>query len=308
MVKFKKIVEDPSIIIRALNKVGLLNWISDTNYVKWRYRIQHNQSLDLENPKTFNEKLQWLKLNYHNPEYVPLVDKIQVREHISNLVGDEYLIPLIGVWENANDIDWDLMPDKFVLKCSHDSGSVIVCTDKSTFDKKAAITTLNKALGRNYYYAGREWPYKFVKPKVMAEKFLETSEKDELRDYRFFCFEGEPKFISVDTNINNKSKTRRNLYDLNWNLLDAEITYKKDLNNSLDKPNKLDEMIEISKKLSESLPHVRIDLYNIDDEIYFGEYTFYHQSGLGIIRPNEFDLKLGSWINLAPYRENIKKK
>lgn len=301
MITIKKLLKNPSIIIRGLNKLGLLRWISDERYIKWRYYIQHNEKLNLVQPKTYNEKLQWLKLNYHNADYVKLVDKSQVREYVANKIGKEYLIPIVGEWNNGNDIKWESLPDKFVLKCTHDSGSLVISTDKSKLNKEKAINKLNKALSYNYYYSGREWPYKYVEPKIIGEEFLEVQEGKELQDYRFFCFEGDPKFITVDTNINDKEKTRRNLYDLDWNLLDAEITYPRDVNSNIVKPDNLEEMIKISRKLSKGIPHVRIDLYNLEGKVYFGEITFYHQSGLGIIRPKSFENKMGDWINISKY-------
>lgn len=302
----KEIINDPSLIIRALNKLGLLRWIPDELYVKWRYKIAFNEKLNLKKPKTYNEKLQWLKLNNHNPKYVKLVDKLNVRNYISEKIGKSYLIPLVGVWDNVEQIDWQSLPSQFVLKCTHDSGSLVVCNDKEKLDIKSAKKKLKRALTRNYYYSGREWPYKFVEPKIIGEEFLIPENDEELKDYRFFCFNGKPKFISVDSNINDKTKTRRNLYDLEWNMLDAEITYPKSVNNKLKKPDKLAEMINICKKLSQGIPHVRIDLYYLRGKIYFGEFTFYHQGGLGEIRPENFSKKMGQWITLPEKTNNTK--
>lgn len=293
-----EILKSPSKIIRAFNKIGMLQWISDESYIKWRYKVEFDRNLNLKNPTTFNEKLHWLKLYDRNPLYPTLVDKLEVRNYISKTIGEDHLIPLLGVWEKAEDIKWDDLPEKFVLKCTHDSGSVIVCDDKSKNNRKETIKKLNRALKLNYYYAGREWAYVNIQPRIIAEKYLNQGDHLELRDYRCFCFNGEPHFFSVDLSINDKSKTRRNLYDLNWNLIDAEITYPNETELKVEKPSSLNLMTELSRKLSRELPFSRVDFYFVDNQVYFGEITLYHQNGLGHIRPESFDKYLGELIKL----------
>ncbi|MBA2862113.1 ATP-grasp fold amidoligase family protein [Methanococcus maripaludis] len=188
---------------------------------------------------------------------------------------------------------------QLVLKCNHDSGSVVICKDKTKFDFKEARRKLNRCLKRNYYYLSREWPYKNVKPKIVCEKYLLDNENLELNDYRFLCCDGNPKFIMVDFNTTDKTKKRRNLYDLEWNLLGAEISYPRELGIKCPKPNNLEKMINLSKRLSKGIPHVRVDLYSIKDKIYFGEMTFYHQSGTAKINPKEFEIEMGNWIELS---------
>lgn len=285
-----------NIVRRVFDKVK--HMIPDKTYLKLQYKYHLGKKLNLGNPETFNEKLQWLKLNDRKPEYTMYVDKYAVREHIKNSIGEEYLIPLIGVYDSVEDIDWDRLPNRFVLKCTHGSQCNIICSQKSTLDIEDSKRKLKNWMKKNWYWYGREWPYKNVKPRIICEDYLVQDDGDELRDYRFFCFNGEPKFIAVDFSITNKKKTRRNLYDLNWNRIDAEISYPKENNYIVEKPQKLKKMVELSKKLASNLRHARIDFYYIEGKIFFGEITLYHQSGYGKIRPAEFDKKMGEWLKL----------
>jgi len=292
-------IREPSTIIRALNKIGMLKWIPDEKYIKWRYFIEFRKKLNLDNPTTFNEKIQWLKLHDRNDKYTKLVDKLEVRDFVKSKVGSDYLVPLLGAWDNVNEIDWNSLPKEFVIKCTHDSGGLIICTDKNKLDIKKAKKKIQRSLSVNYYYSGREWPYKNVQPRIIAEKLLEQRDYQELRDYRFFCFHGEPKFVAVDFSINDKNKTRRNLYDMDWKLLPAEISYPRELNIKLIKPQKFEQMIDLSRRLSEGIPHVRIDFYYVNNEIIFGEMTFYHQGVLSKINPESFNHKLGDLIKIS---------
>lgn len=297
--KISRALKNPDLITKFFSRRGLLNWIPDDKYLSWLYKKRTGEELDLEDPKTYNEKLQYLKLYNRDPKYTQLVDKYEVRQYVAETIGEEYLIPLLGVWNHVEEIDFDALPNQFVLKTTHDSGGVVICENKATFDVEAAKKKLKKSFANNYYDAFREWPYKNVQPRIIAEKYINQIDDDELRDYRFFCFEGEPQFIAVDFSITDKSKTRRNLYDLEWNLMSARITYPNELEKKVQKPEKLDEMIELSRKLSEDMPHVRVDFYNIGSRIIFGELTFFHQSGFGKIIPEEFAVEMGSWIDLS---------
>ncbi|MGN8646341.1 ATP-grasp fold amidoligase family protein [Gracilibacillus sp. HCP3S3_G5_1] len=294
----KKILKNPKRIIRFLGGREYLNWIPDEIYLKMFYYSETNQKLNLNNPKTFNEKLQWLKLHDRKNIYSQYVDKFAVRSFIKEHIGEEYLVPMIGIFESVEEIDWEKLPNKFVLKCTHGSGGNIICTDKTKLNIKETKNKLNKWMKRNWYWLGREWPYKNVKPRIICEKFIEQDDGDELRDYRFFCFNGEPKFITVDFSITNKDKTRRNLYDLDWSLMEQEISYPKELSYKVKKPKKLEEMIDLARKISANIPHVRIDFYYINEKILFGEMTLYHQNGLGRIRPDDFNYEIGSWLEL----------
>ncbi|WP_258831557.1 ATP-grasp fold amidoligase family protein [Peribacillus frigoritolerans] len=300
--KIIKVIRDPKIAVFYILNSKISRLIPDAYFLKIPYKIRTGKKLDLKNPVSFNEKIQWLKINNRNPKYTNMVDKYEVRKYISNTIGEEYLNPLLGVWDKFEDINFEALPNQFVLKCTHDSGRLLICKDKSKFNLAEAKKKINNSLKQNYYYSGREWPYKNVKPRIICEKYMEQDDGDELRDYRFFCFNGEPKFIAVDFSITNKKKTRRNLYDLNWNLMDGEISYPKELSLRVEKPDKLDLMIALSRKVSKDIPHARVDFYYINQKIIFGEITFFHQSGMGKIRPIEFEEQMGNWLKLPQKR------
>lgn len=277
-------------------RTSMVRFLPDETCIKWRYTSKTGRKLDISEPKTFNEKLQWLKLHDHRPEYSRYVDKYAVREFIADTVGSEYLIPLIGVYDTVDSIPFESLPNAFVLKCTHDSGSVFICKDKTLMDLAATKKALQKALRKNLYWKTREWPYKQVKPRIICEKYMEDESGYELKDYKIFCFSGQPKFIQVD--FNRFSNHTRNMYDLDWNLIPFTIKYPNDPNTVITKPLQLEKMIEIASKLSQGIPHLRVDLYSINDKIYFGEMTLYHGSGNEIFTPDSYDLLLGSWINL----------
>lgn len=269
----------------------------DAIYLKILYRFKMKKSLDLKNPQTYNEKLQWLKLYDRNPDYVKMVDKYEVKNYVKGLIGDEYIIPTIGIWDKFEDIDFDSLPEQFVLKCTHDSGGLVICKDKSKLDIKEAKRKINHALKRNYYLNTREWPYKDVKPRIIAEKYMDDG-SGQLKDYKFFCFNGEPKslFIASDRGID----TRFDFYDMDFNNLDFINGYKNSVK-KISKPQGFDEMVELSRKLSKGLPQARIDFYDINGAVYFGEITFFHWSGLTPFEPEKWDYTFGEWIEL----ENI---
>ena len=296
LIGIKKCFKNILHILHALRRRGFLNWMSDSFYLKMIFRAKLGYSLDLKNPKTFNEKLQWLKLYDCNPLYTQLVDKYEVRKFVAEKIGEEYLIPLLGVWDRFEDIDFDALPSQFVLKCTHDSGSVVICKDKTAFDIKVAQNKLNKCLKRNFYYVGREWPYKDVKPRIICEKYMEDESGAELKDYKIFCFNGMPKIIQVD--FDRFTNHKRNLYDVEWNYIPVSIQYPTDQNNIVNKPEKLEKMLNFAKILSKNIPHVRVDFYSIHDKIYFGELTFTHGSGYENFEPEEFGLQMGSWLEL----------
>ena len=274
------------------------NLISDEKILKRIFKKRVGRELDLNNPEMYNDKLQWLKLNWSSSLASKCADKYNVRDYIKTKIGEDYLIDIIKVYNSVDEINLDELPEKFVMKCTHGSGCNIICEDKSKLDWKKESRKLRRWLKTNYYLAKREVVYQNIKPRIICEKFLVQNDGEELRDYRFFCFKGEPKFITVDFSITDKKKTRRNLYDLEWNLMDEEISYPKETEIEVDKPEKLEEMIEISKKLSSGFPHARVDFYYIENKIIFGEITFFHQSGMGKIKPEKFELEMGSWLEL----------
>ena len=273
---------------------------SDKLYLKLVYFLTFGKWLNLDKPetlKTFNEKIQWLKLHNITPLHTRMVDKYEVRKIIEEKMGTGYTFPLLGVWDNPEDIDFDALPEQFVLKATHDSGSIVFCRDKKSFDREAACCKLKKAMARNYYWLGREMPYKNVKPRIIAEPLMSDNEAGtDLKDYKLFCFDGEAKMIQVD--YDRFTDHHRNLYTPEWTLIDAFILYPNNPSHELQKPAILSEMLEKASLLSKGFPFVRVDFYVIDNKLYFGEFTFHHGSGLERIRPHDFNIKLGSWIKL----------
>ena len=273
---------------------------SDEIYLKIIYFLTFGKWLDLKHPerlKLFNEKIQWLKLHNNTPLHTQMVDKYEMRQIVEKTIGKGVTFPLLGVWNNTEDIDFETLPDKFVLKPTHDSGSIVFCRGKDKFDKKAALRKLSIALKRNYYWLGREYPYKNVKPRIIAEPLMSDNEtQSDLKDYKLFCFDGEVKMIQVD--YDRFTNHHRNLYTPDWNLIDAFILYPNNPNHIIEKPDVLPQMLAIGQKLSKGFPFVRIDLYVIGNKVYFGEFTFHHGGGLERIRPREFNMKMGNWIKL----------
>lgn len=267
----------------------------DELFIKIAWKKRMGYPLDLSKPTTFNEKLQWLKLYDRRPIYTTMVDKYAVKKYIADIIGEEYIIPTLGVWDKPEDIDWTNLPEQFVLKCTHDSGGLVICKDKESLDKDAAIKKLKSCLQHNYYLAGREWPYKNVKHRIIAEQYIEDT-NGELNDYKVFNFNGEPRIIEVD--YNRFKGHMRNLYDAEWNKIDAIIEYPTDPNHVISKPEVIDEIKDLSRKLSTGIPYLRTDFYIVDNKIFFGELTFYHGCGFEKIIPSSFDKQLGDWIVL----------
>lgn len=265
--------------------------------IKLSYFIEMGNKLNLKNPQTFNEKIQWLKLNNRDPFYTQLVDKYEVRDYISKTIGSEYLIPLIGLYNNVEEIDFNALPNQFVLKCTHDSGELIICKDKSKLDIEATKKRINKCIKRNYYYYGREWPYKNVKPRIICEKYMEEQSGTELKDYKFMCFSGEVKCLFVCLNRNTETGLNVDFYDLGWNPLPFERHYKRS-GIRLPKPKTFDKMVKFSEILSKGKLFVRVDFYEINGDLYFGELTFFPGSGFEEFTPEKYDYLLGSWLQL----------
>lgn len=255
--------------------------IPDRAYIQMYYFAHFKKFCNLKNPKTYNEKLNWLKLHDKNPIYTRIVDKFEAKEYVKDIIGDQYIIPTLGVWDNFDDIDFDELPQQFVLKCTHDSEGLVIVKDKDKLDKEMAKNKIESALKQNFFYIGREWPYKNVKPRIIAEKYMEDHIDGELRDYKFFCFDGEPKamFVASDRASDN---VKFDYFDLNFNHLDIKQKYPH-AEQPLRKPVTFEKMIELSKVLSKGFPHVRVDFYEVDGQLYFGELTFYHFSGLCLL-------------------------
>lgn len=272
--------------------------LSDEKYIMMLYEVRTGKKLDLKTPHSFNEKLNWLKLNYHNPLLTDMADKYTVKKIVSDKIGDKYVIPLLGVWDSVDDIDFDSLPDQFVLKCNHDSGSVVICKDKSIFDIESAKSKLSKALSNNYYYYSREWVYKNIEPKIICEPYVEDFEDAELRDYKFFCFDGKVKFLYVATDrFKEGEEVKFTFFDEDYNFL--PIVHGHPYADPLpEKPSKFDEMKKLAEKLSSGIPHVRVDMYEANGKIYFSEFTFYNNSGFLPFEPDEWDTKFGEYLKL----------
>lgn len=292
------ILKNPYRILIHLNNKGMLKWYPDKKYLKVLYRVRMGKKLNLSNPQTFNEKLQWLKLYDRKPQYTQMVDKYEVKKYVADIIGEEYIIPTLGVWDKFEDIDFDSLPNQFVLKCTHDSGGLVICTDKSKFDYKSAKKKINKCLKRNYYYLNREWPYKDVKPRIIAEKYMVDESGYELKDYKLFCFGGESKLMFIATDRSNPDEeTKFDFYDMDFNHLQIKNGHPNS-NKDIAIPNSFEEMKVLASKLSKGIPQIRVDFYNINGKIYFGELTLFHWSGLVHFEPEEWDYKLGEWIEL----------
>lgn len=277
---------------------GFFHSVPDDKMLKKMFKFSFGRELNLENPQTFNEKLQWLKLYDRKPIYTTMVDKYEAKKYVADIIGEEYVIPTYGVWDKFGDIDFDTLPDQFVLKCTHDSGGLAICRDKSKFDIKKAGKKINKSLKRNYYWANREWPYKDVKPRIIVEKYMVDESGYELKDYKFFCFNGEMKllFVAKDRGLETE-ETKFDFFDEDFN----HLPFTNGHPNSKPpyfKPDNFEKMKELAEKLSKNIPQLRVDFYNINGQIYFGELTFYHWSGLMPFNPPEWDLKLGEMIKL----------
>lgn len=272
--------------------------ISDERILRKRFKDRLNRALDLDNPVYFNDKLQWLKLYWRDPLATQCADKYEVRKYVEEKVGSKYLNDMITVYDSVDEINLKELPDSFVLKGTHGSGFNIICKDKNDMNWVKEFKKMRRWMWTNYYWSKREWVYKDIKPRIICERYLELETKGGSRDYRVFCFGGEPHLIAIDFDINNKSNARRNLYDLKWNLLEETITYERDISQKIEKPRQLDEMLAISRKLSKGFPHVRVDFYILDEKLYFSEMTFFHQSGMGIFSSEEFEIKLGNLIEL----------
>lgn len=280
---------------QGLASKGLLNWMPSKTYLKLVFKERMGSKLNLKNPETFNEKLQWLKIYNRNPIYSTMVDKCEAKEYVASVMGKDCIIPTLGVWDKFSDIDFNALPNQFVLKTTHDSGGVVVCKDKENFDIKKAEEKINRSLKNNYYWRSREWPYKNVKPRIIAEKFLE--DMDELVEYKMFCFSGEVKVVLVCKGQAHGAGRTNDYCDINLNRLPF-TSLNPNSEGELPVPKELPLLIDFAKKLSVDIPLVRVDTYLADGKIYFGELTFFHNSGFAKFNPPEWDKKLGEYITL----------
>lgn len=280
------------------------HFVNPEKYVPRMFYSRIGYKLNLNNPQTFSEKLQWMKLYDHNPLYTTLVDKYEVKKYVANKIGSQYIIPTLEVWDKVKDIDFKRLPNQFVLKCTHDSGGLVICKDKSNFNIKKAKKILRKSMNRNFYYMGFEWPYKNVKPRIIAEKYMEDTKTKELRDYKFFCFNGEVKALFIATERQKEGEdVKFDFFDVDFN----HLPFKQGHENARvlpEKPLRFNDMKHLATILSKGLPQVRVDFYEVDGNIYFGEMTFFHHGGWTRFEPNEWDTIFGKWITLPIEESN----
>lgn len=311
MGKIQKIIDyifhNPrALILAVLVRTGFL--IPDRLYLKWLFRLKMGYKLDLDNPQTFNEKLQWLKLYNRKPEYTMMVDKYEVKKYVANIIGEEHVIPTIGVWDRFEDIDWNILPNQFVLKTTHGGGNsgVIICNDKEDFDIESAKKKLNSSFKIDIYRLLREWPYKNVTKRIIAEVLMKednglNNPNGDLIDYKFYCFNGQAKVMLVVTDRHAETGVCFDYFDKNFN----HYPFEQGGPNSkkqIERPKHLQEMWDIAEKLSVGLPHVRVDLYCVNGHVYFGELTFFDSSGIAEFSPQKWDYIFGNWIEL-PIKE-----
>ena len=277
----------------------LLDWMDDERYLKLAFKAKMGYPLDLDRPRTFNQKLQWLKLYDRKPLYTQLVDKYAVRQYIAEKIGEEHLIPLVGgPWNSAGEIDFDALPEQFVLKCNHDSGGLVVCRDKSSLDRETVKQKLDQHLKANYYMSSREWPYKDVKPCIIAEKYMVDESGVELKDYKWYCFNGTPRFLLITTDRAEADvPTKYTYFDMDYHVLPF-YNSGPHADKPIPKPETFDQMKRLAEILSAEMAHLRVDLYDINGKVYFGELTFYDSSGLAKFDPPEWDETIGSWLKL----------
>lgn len=287
-------IKHPRYIIYSIGMHGWIRCLRDENYLKLMYWCRFGKKLNLESPKTFNEKLQWLKLNYRRPEFTNMVDKYEAKKIAESIIGTEYIIPTLGVWDKFDEIDFADLPNQFVLKCTHDSGGLVICKDKSKLNIEKARKKIEKCLKRNYYWVGREWPYKNVKPRIIAEQYMEDMNDKELRDYKFFTFNGAVKAFFISQGREN-GQTKADYYDVNFNHLDFKWGYPN-AENAPHKPEKLDEMLSAAEKIAKGHPQLRVDFYEVNGRVFFGEMTFYDGSGFDGFEPEIWDKTFGDWI------------
>lgn len=295
------LIKSPKLLLYTLDNKNIIR-MNDKDYIKIQFKKRMGYDIDFNNLNTFNEKLQYLKLYNRKDIYTKMVDKYEVKEYVKDKIGSDYIIKTLGIYNKFNEIDFNSLPNKFVIKCTHDSGGLVICKDKNKLDLKSTKEKIEDSLKRNFFYSRREWPYKNVKPRIIIEEFMEEKGKNGLEDYKIFCFNGKPEFTLVCSNRNGKFKNT-NFYDNKWNLL--EFTREKHDNNKegINKPKNFDKMLELAKTLSKDIPFVRVDFYEINNKLYFGELTFFPSGGYEGFRPKEYDKIIGSKLDIGGLNE-----
>jgi len=285
--------------IEKLTRWGFYNRLSDEKHLKKLFKARMGYPLNLEDPQTFNEKLQWLKLYDRKPIYTSMVDKYEVKNYVADIIGEEHIIPTISVWDKFDDIDFDALPNQFVLKCTHDSGGLVICKDKNQLNLAKARKKINRSLKNRFFYRFREWAYKDVKPRIIAERYMEDEQEAVgLTDYKFYCFDGEPKFLYVSSGLGDHASARISFLTMDWNFAPYERSDYAPFEDLPNKPKSFEQMVEICKTLSKGIPFLRVDLYEINKEIYFSELTFYPSGGFMPFKNRDHDLEIGNMITL----------
>ena len=291
------------LVTKLLNKirmVGAFCLIRTGHFLPSKFYLQCLSTLivkyrvRLDKPQTFNEKLNWLKLNDHDPKYTIMADKYKVKKYVADIIGEEYVLPCYGAWKRYEDIDFAKLPDQFVLKANHDSSGATICKDKTLLDHNDLKKRFNKLLTRNYYYGAREWPYKNIEPVILAEKILTDKSSERLRDYKFWCFGGVPTYMYCTVK---GGEVFENFYDMDFNPVDINHGFKRH-SPEFEKPSQFEKMKELAAMLSQDMPFIRVDFYEVEGKLYFGEFTFYDWGGMRAFKDYAQDLKLGKLINL----------
>lgn len=305
--KIKRLVKDPKSFIGYAMIDNCPHLMSDKFYLSMLWKMKMGYELDWKHPKKFNEKLQWLKLNDRKPEYTIMVDKYRAKQWIAGKIGEQYVIPTLAVYNSADEIDLGKLPEQFVLKCNHDSGSVVICKNKFAFDLEAAKRMLGSAMKKNFFWEAREWPYKNVKPLIFAEKFLEGIDlKEAPADYKFYCFNGEPKLFYITSDKGGDLPTRQDFFDIYGRHMDLQdVNYPNNPTHVPELPNKLDDMLRVCHLLAKDTLHLRVDFYEIEGRVYCGELTFFENAGFCKFIPEKYNRILGDWIKL-PIDEGFK--
>lgn len=288
-----------------LNSRGLYANLTDEEFLKKAFKVKLGYALNITNPRTFNEKLQWLKLYDHNLTYSSYADKYEAKQIISRMIGEAFIIPTLGVYDSFDEICFENLPEQFVIKCTHDSGGVVICKNKKAFSVEKAKQKIERSMRRNYYLHAREWQYKAIKPRIIVETYMEDAKTGELNDYKVFVFHGDPYCIQVD--YDRFTNHHRNFYSVDWEYMPFTTRYPTDPKRQISRPGQLEVMLELSKKISASLPNapfLRVDFYLVNEHVYFGEVTFYHGSGMEVFAPKEYDLLLGEKIHLESGRSH----
>lgn len=297
MNELAKLIKNPYVVFRLPKLQQRMRLLPDAVYLKLVYRARIGRPLNLNSPKGFNEKLQWLKLYDRNPLYTKLVDKAEVKPWVAERIGWEHVVPTLGVWDSFDDIDFGALPERFVLKCTHDSGGLAICRDLSTFDMAAARRKIERSLANNYFWSGREWPYKDVRPRIIAEEYLDPAgEQVGLTDYKVMCFGGRARCEFTCTGRAD-GNLHVDFFDTEWNHMPFTRHYPN-ADVPPEAPERLKDMVAMAERLSEGMPFVRVDFYEVAGQYYFGEMTFYPGSGMEEFDPERWDEELGSWIEL----------